>query len=158
MRTTIEQIDKTKPLSVCASLFVKETAPEMVAIADQLGMPNLLQCQTPILDTTISLGGEDVLSFLRWIAESPYWREKFEQDLQCIIQDEDGNPFLSTWIPVNDFIQMLHEGRDLPVMQSLQKASEGWKAKGAVEVCFDGYRIQEKETSSHWPNDLGSPK
>ncbi|MGC0155259.1 hypothetical protein ACPRNU_22595 [Chromobacterium vaccinii] len=127
-RHRLEQLDTSRPLALTA---YRHTG----------FMSDLVQgLHAPLL-----VDGAEADAFLAW-AGSTDWRESFERDLQCIAQDEAGQPFLTTWMSLDTFReQFCRQGLAQPdpaiqaLMQRLLDATAGWAAAGANEVNLDGY-------------------
>lgn len=118
-----------------------DTKHPMTVSAYKRNNANPLRSMEFIPGTEISLDRFEVEKLIEWIAGKDVWRRKFEQDLQCTFEDLEGNLLLETWMTIDEILQMLDEGKDLPVMQRLQAESQDWKAKGSVEVSFGACKL-----------------
>ncbi|MCA8198467.1 hypothetical protein [Burkholderia vietnamiensis] len=135
---TLQQIDRTKALSFSGYRTVKLTDPEMVALAARLQLPQMLNSDEPVADGK-EIAPEDAARILDRMADSA-WCPIFEADLQCMSEDAEGRPFLTTWLSLEQFRRFLDCIADMPVHSGLAIALAEWESKGAQKIYFDGYQ------------------
>lgn len=130
-RHRLEQLDTSRPLT----LEARRNSGFMSDLVEGLHVPLLVS-------------GAEAKSFLAW-AGSAGWRRQFERDLQCVAQDEEGQPFLTTWMSLDTFReQFCRQGLDQPdhsiqvLMQRLLDTTASWAAAGANEVDLSGYWVK----------------
>lgn len=136
---TLNQIDRTKELSFCGYRTVKLTDPEMVALAARMSLPQMLCSDDPV-DEGIKVGPDDATTLLDRMAEQE-WRSQFETDLQCVCEDMEGRPFLTTWVSLDVFRRFAESVADLRVRSCLTTALREWQHLGAMRIYVEGYRL-----------------
>ncbi|WP_175857924.1 hypothetical protein [Burkholderia anthina] len=136
---TLQQIDRTKVLSFSGYRTVRTTDPEMVALAARLQLPQMLNSDEPVADSK-EIAPEHAARILDRMAD-PAWCSMFEADLQCMSEDGEGRPFLTTWLSLEQFRTFLDSIVDIPVHSGLAIAIAEWESKGAQKIYFDGYQI-----------------
>lgn len=136
---TLNQIDRTKALSFYGYKTVKLTDPEMVALAARMSLPQMLCSDQPV-DEGIKVGPDDAVPLLDRMAEHE-WRSQFEPDLQCISEDAEGRPFLTTWVSVDVFRCFAESVADLRIRSILRTALRKWEDLGARRIYVDGYKL-----------------
>ena len=109
---TLQQIDRTKALSFSGYRTVRTTDPEMVALAARLQLPQMLDSDEPVADGK-EIAPEHAARILDRMAE-PAWRSMFEADLQCMSEDGEGRPFLTTWLSLQQFRRFSDSIVDIP--------------------------------------------
>jgi hypothetical protein len=62
-----------------------------------------------------------------------------EQDLQCIAEDGQGRPLLTTWIDIREFKQMVADAQGTAYGSQLLEALNTWKALKPDEVMIDAH-------------------
>lgn len=94
----------------------------------------------------ITLQGAELSALMNWITNSEKWAEVFEEDLQGIAETLDGEPLLSTWLPLVDFRYKLCScylhGADtetIAVLQSLFHQTREWRDMGIDMIGIDAY-------------------
>ncbi|WP_226034341.1 hypothetical protein [Aquitalea palustris] len=127
-RHCLEQLDVSRPLA----LEARHNTGFMSDLVEGLHVP-------------LQVAGAEAQTFLAW-AGSTGWRRQFERDLQCIAQDEEGQPLLTTWMPLDTFREqfcrqgLAQQDPAIPaLMQRLLDATASWAAAGANEVDLSGY-------------------
>ena len=127
-RHCLEQLDVSRPLELQA----RHNTGFLSDLVEGLHAPLLV-------------AGAEAHAFLDW-AGSANWRSQFERDLQCIAEDEAGNPLLTSWMPLVTFREQFCRqglGQQDPVIQALMQrlldATAGWAAAGANQVDLSGY-------------------
>lgn len=98
----------------------------------------------------IKLSLEETNLFLDWISESS-WREKIEEDLQSIAQDENGTALVTTWLPLVTFRESLcGGGRQLQhkpmqdLMEKLRALTREWRGHQVDTVDISGALLEVK--------------
>jgi len=129
-------IDSDRPVFLTPLRYEVCTSDEVTAILEKLGQPPLLS--TPIDDGAHGLTIERPGEFLDWLIVSP-WGRKLEVMLQSVAEDEDGAPFLSSWLNIMEWTALVADAAAQPFGPVLAQALESWIALGADEVGFDGY-------------------
>lgn len=136
---TLQQIDRTRPMSVWGSNAVKVTDPELVELAERMALPQLMVCEE-LVGEVLKIDAAEVATFLDRISK-PEWRASFETDLQCISEDMQGRPLLTTWISIEVFHQFLKDIADLQIHPRLTEAVREWEGRGARTINVDGYQL-----------------
>lgn len=101
----------------------------------------------------ITLTPAEAKMFLGWI-EGTSWKSKLEEDLQSGSQDSEGNPLLSTWMPLVTFREDLCAGgrhlQDdilISLMDRLRPSTRGWRELGVDTVVISG-RIRRIDSTN----------
>ncbi|MEX3555404.1 MAG: hypothetical protein VB131_01825 [Burkholderia gladioli] len=134
----MEQIDRSKAMTITGHKTVQHTDQCFVDLAKRMQLPQLLNCDVPVglpkvVDADVGASLLDRLS-------GPRWRALFEADLQCICQDSDGNPLLTTWMSIDVFSRFASSLDDLSVRFEIEAAVSDWEAQGVETVYIDAYR------------------
>jgi hypothetical protein len=118
--------------------------PQLVALAEKLGMPQLRMVSTPITPD-IKLAPADTRLLLEYVA-GRCWRAEFDENLQCLAETVAGEALLTGWMSVDQFATFVRDaGHDDPVRRVLNVLAANtshWKGLGVSEVTFDGYRLE----------------
>ncbi|WP_210498868.1 hypothetical protein [Vibrio crassostreae] len=92
----------------------------------------------------IFLTPQEAKVFIGW-AKSCYYRRALEEDLQSIANDKDGNPLLTTWVPLTTFRNHMcfatsqSPSETKKLLKSLYDRTITWRDKGVEEVVFHFY-------------------
>lgn len=97
---------------------------------------------------SIVLSGVDVATFLRWVND--YWRDLFEQDLQCLAQDGEGRRLLTSCLPLvtlqHDLCTRAAPREDATIAELLDRLRAGmrnWREHCVDTVSISGYEVSE---------------
>ncbi|WP_334043695.1 hypothetical protein [Burkholderia ambifaria] len=134
----MEQIDRSKSVTITGHKTVQHTDQFLVDLAKHMQLPQLLNCDVPVglpKVTDAELGA----SLLDRLSESR-WRALFEADLQCICEDSDGNPLLTTWMSIDVFSRFASSLDDTMVRIELEATISDWEALGVETVYIDAYQ------------------
>jgi hypothetical protein len=133
-RLCIEQIDKTRPLEFSGLYPSTIRDPQMVALAEKTGEPNLLNLMSPI--GTVKIDGDDAAMFLSLCATEE-WRQHIERDLQSMCETSAGEPLLTAFLSSDDLDAIIAPWPER--FSALHAALKMWRAQGITALCFDGY-------------------
>jgi hypothetical protein len=122
------------------------TDPEMVDMSKRMNIPQLLKLSAAI-EGAQELYISDAAGLLGWIQDAD-WSARLEEDLQCISQDQEGRPILSTWISMDEFEKLATDAEGTKHGAQIQKALEVWKAIGPAEITFEGHRYVSATASA----------
>ena len=104
------------------------------------------------IETAEPTSGADALQFaeaaevLAWLNASR-WLSRLERDLQCVANDRDGRPILTTWLDFEQFAQLVSDAQDSALAARFQQVHDAWLAAGADLVHFDFYALEETSTA-----------
>lgn len=84
-------------------------------------------------------------SLIDWIASSSYWRAELERDLQCLAEDLEGHPLLTTWMPLTTFRNVFCSNtaitQDLPDLSAyLYRSTRHWRDAGVEVVDITAFK------------------
>lgn len=136
--STLNNIDINLPITFYACVAKEITDPEMVELAGRMQLPGLLWASYPLAGAEIIF--QDGVDIFNWLRSSPRWRSKIEETLQCLADDAEGKPLITSFMPIDDLIMLAQELNDNRVWDLRSPFTE-WKAMGATEGCFEGYKI-----------------
>ncbi len=142
--STINDISTNKPLEFYGIKTTVSDDPFFVEMAQKSGMEHFRYVSAPVTETT-ELTVEDSKSLLDYL-KTCCWREDFDNNLQCLSESEDGEPFLTGWMPMSrfeDFVQTTSQP-DFPICEVSRKLAEmirGWREKDVQDVSFSGYLL-----------------
>ena len=127
---TFDQIDDTKPLSFAPMQYDLDTPSHMF--------------QVPVIENVV-LTADDAKALLEFIKSSDFWREALERDLQSVSEDADGNPYITTWMPLttfrNNFCSNIAINNEIPeIAKRLFKVTRAWRDAGCEIVDFSFYK------------------
>lgn len=127
---SFDQIDDTKPLSFAPMQYDLDNPGHMHLV--------------PVIEYVV-LSAEDTKAFVAYLNRAEHWKKEIERDLQCISEDLDGNPFLTTWMPLttfrNYFCSNITINNEIPeIAQHLYKATRAWRDAGCEVVDFSFYK------------------
>jgi hypothetical protein len=140
----LSQLDRTLHISFYACINETITDPEMVALAKQMEMPNLLKCDVPLpgVSPVTITDPAKVELILNWLQASPQWSAKIEESLQCLAEDANGKPFLTSFMPAGELVQLAQYLVSNKELAEIHFPFADWLAKGATTGYFEGYRIE----------------
>ena len=107
-------------------------------LAIEMSMPQLLDIDEPTHGAT-RLSIAEAEGFMSWL-RSTQWGTRLAEDLQCIANDNEGRPLLTSWLSCDEFRQLVTDAQSEPFGLSLHRAYAAWTALGATSVYFDSYR------------------
>src|ERR1700733_10913971 len=90
----IESIDENRRLEFSGLYSSTISDPEMVALAEKTGEPNLLNLMSPT--GMVKIDGDDAAMFLSLCATKE-WRQHIERDLQSMCETSEGEPLLTAF-------------------------------------------------------------
>jgi hypothetical protein len=141
--SSLDKIDMHMPLAFYASVNCQLTDPEMVALAERLKQPRLLNCSVPLAETSELVISDPavVKKILSWLKTNEQWRSKIEETLQGLTQDKQGRPLLSAFMPMAELVML---GADLHTqgLHDSRTIFGEWQSMGAAEGNFEGYEIR----------------
>ncbi|MCA8050704.1 hypothetical protein [Burkholderia arboris] len=134
----MEQIDRSRAVTITGHKTVQHTDQCFVDLAKRMQLPQLLNCDVAVglpkvVDAELGASLLDRLS-------GPRWRALFEADLQCICEDADGNPLLTTWMSIDVFSRFASSLDDMSVRIEFEAAISAWEAQGVETVYIDAYQ------------------
>jgi len=136
----ISMVDATKPVWLSPRTYGTITDPELAPKLEKFGMP---------LETSWPTEGADQLTieqpadFLAWL-QTTRWGTQLEVILQSVSEDEIGRPFLSSWLDIGQFANLVADAENTSFGNVLAQALDAWIARGDVdEVFFDGYELAD---------------
>lgn len=146
---TISQIDTSRPLAFYPSVLGKIDVPEIVALAEELQIPNLLKCEYPIegLQFTVN-DAAAIKATLDWLQGHPRWKREVESTLQCLAEDGEGRPLLTAFMQIDEFEELAVELAANGLLPGIRETVALWRERGATSGNLDGYRLQ-KPTATH---------
>lgn len=143
---TLKMIDAGRPITLMAHKRGRITDHGMVALATKLELPQLLNVSQGI-DDAERLEIREAESFIAWL-QAKQWASRLEQDLQCISEDGEGRPLLTTWISAGEFERLVADAQGTAFYATLQRALEMWRQLGADEIVFEGYKAVAAESAA----------
>lgn len=136
----LKDIDRHRDIRITPTVSRPIEDPVIQRLAYDMNNANLLNCDTPLPDRTISLTQNQVVRFLEWLAATP-WGERLERDLQCIAETEAGEPLLTTWLDLREFQRMLWSASDLAALDEARQALLTWRGADVRRVYIDGFSL-----------------
>lgn len=128
---TLEDIDRRMPVSFSAW---KQDAERPITSHAEGTQP-------------VQLAGHGAAAFLA-LASASAWRVQIEADLQLLAVDRDGQPLLSSFMPLSAFLDNLRSielgdggAEFVHALDRLRAVAGSWACAGADLVCFDGYLV-----------------
>ncbi|WP_324729646.1 hypothetical protein [Pseudomonas chlororaphis] len=139
----ISQIDRNMPLTFYACVSEVVADPVMVALADQLQMPHLLNCDVPLPPASqVEVRDQATVELvLGWLQQNQRWCARIESTLQCMANDSDGRPLLTAFMPIDEFAMLVEDLVIEGLLPDLHLPLAEWRAKGATNFYIDGYRL-----------------
>ena len=135
----LSMIDPAKPLRLAAFSRSQVTNPVLKKLAISMSMPQMLDIDEPTA-SAVPLSITETGNFIVWLLSTP-WGKRLEENLQCMSQDQEGHPFLTSWVAAGDFKQLVLDARGSTFAQLLQRSYDAWTPLGMNTVYFDGYRL-----------------
>lgn len=138
---TLKDIDHDRDISITPAIRTKIDDPLIVNLARERKDPNLLKCDSPVVEHSIVLKGSHARRFLEWLATTP-WGTVLEKDLQSMTETAKGEPLLSTWLDLARFEQLANDAHAAGALpQSLQSNFADWRSLGIGNVYLDGFSL-----------------
>lgn len=116
----------------------------MVDLAEQMKLPNLLRCDTPLNDAEPLTLHSEAAAVLHWMQNHEKWRMRLEETLQSMCQDHGGRPFLTAFMPIEELEAFAKDLADSGLVPELRQLAEQWRAQGATMGYIDGYLIKSR--------------
>ncbi|MGV5451438.1 hypothetical protein [Pseudomonas aeruginosa] len=98
----------------------------MVDLAEQMKLPNLLRCDTPLNDAEPLTLHSEAAAVLHWMQNHEKWRMRLEETLQSMCQDLGGRPFLTAFMPIEELEAFAKASRTAALFLS----SGSWLSNG----------------------------
>jgi len=137
------QIDPSMPISFTPHRNERITDAVMVDLAEQMNLPNLLLCDTPLADTEPLELRNEAAAVLHWAQNHEKWCARLEETLQSMSQDLEGRPFLTAFMPIGELEALAKDLADSGLAPQLLHLTKQWQAQGATMGYIDGYRLQK---------------
>lgn len=142
--STLDRIDRKMPLTFYACSNKDITDPEMVTLAKQMQMPNLLKCDVPLAGVApVVISDPDTVGLiLDWLRNTPRWKDPIEETLQGMAQDSAGKPLLTAFMPTEEFAMLAADLKASAPHAELNLPFAEWHSLGGTTGYFDGYELQ----------------
>ncbi len=138
---TLKDIDHDRDIKITPHVRTAIDDPVIRQLAVENNDSNLLKCDTPLTDLSITLPSEHARPFLEWLA-STSWGAVLEEDLQSMAETDKGEPLLSTWLELDRFEALAtaaHAARVLPADPA--PSLSAWRAQQTRNVYIDGFSL-----------------
>lgn len=135
------QIDPSMPISFTPHRNERITDAVMVDLAEQMKLPNLLLCDTPLADAEPLMLHSEAAAVLHWAQNHEKWRARLEETLQSMCQDIEGRPFLTAFMPIEELEALAKDLADSGHIPELRQLAVQCRAQGATMGYIDGYRL-----------------
>lgn len=139
----IQSIDRSKPMYLDGNIEVPHHEPVIEELALQMNQPQLRYCDVSSGDR-VTLPPSEANSFLSFLAMTD-WGSIVEQDLQCMSQTSEGDPLLTSWLELDQFVELAEAAYAAGALPPLSDVFERWSASGVVRVYIEGFRFDRRE-------------
>jgi hypothetical protein len=92
----LTHIDVTRPLSFRGHVTRPTTEPFLREAAQSMNLPGLLQSIHPVDAAEVEVAPPHTAGALAWLQAHPQWGAQLEEHLQCVCEDQNGHPILTT--------------------------------------------------------------
>ena len=143
----LRDIDAKRGLTFHGCQYRPTEDAELVKLAKEAGLPQLLVCCTPATPM-IELSPQHAEVLINFLVSSPSFIGDFDENLQCIAETKEGEPLLTGWLSLARFREILAEVERDPalaghpvqaVIAQLRAETQGWTEAEVDEVYFDGF-------------------
>jgi len=137
---TLEMINPEKPIILTGFKTTISEDADLISLASKLGNERLRLIAEPITEA-VTIKGQDSGQFLKSVMESSK-RDLFDANLQGMAKTKKGEPLLTGWLMLEDFIDVLNNHITTPIASRLIDRIKDWSTIGVEEVYFDGFDLR----------------